>query len=317
MIRCRLVCIAMLWLSACATSPPVAQVQQVAKAFDDLGAASAPLLDDLAIAERTQGRRAALARARHHSAASDGASTSANDRCSEVTQASGAGATLVQNGFCAEDSYYFSDLADPPATAAFRRALAAVGNYTNALVILAEDRNVPAANAQLQSLAGNVGTALAIAGATSLGPALTGLASALQPVLKLAATQANREELARNVTQVAPQVAAVLDQLRASAPELFNTLTEEAMARFRTQGLTSPEIAQMEAARIEAYRAAVSSYVVLLDQYRALFQRLVDSYSAERGSITLSGLVDQSAELSAQADAWRRTFSNLRLGLKQ
>ena len=62
------------------------------------------------------------------------------------------------------DTYYYSELADPPATRVFRHALAAVGDYTILLVLLAENRNLDEAKAQIQVLAGNLGGALASSG---------------------------------------------------------------------------------------------------------------------------------------------------------
>jgi hypothetical protein len=298
--------------AGCATSAPVAEVRLVGKAFDDLNAASAPLLDDLAIAERAQGKVAADVRAKNRGGAST-ADQVGEDACATVTQVT-VGSVKVQNGFCIDDSYYYSELADPPATATFRRSLAAVESYTTVLLILAEGRNIEVAQAEVQSLAGNVGGVLELAGASGAGTALQGIAGALKPLLDVAAQHANAKELARNVKDAAPDAAKVVDQLRRAAPEVFKTLTERPLARLRTQGLTNDAVAAAEAARIEAYRAAVSNYVVLLDQYERLLERLANSYGAEGKSLTLSGLVQQSAALSAQADAWRRTYSALRMG---
>src|SRR5262245_40246022 len=119
MIRWHCLALAAL-LSACASAPPVAEVRLVARAFDDLNAASAPLLDDLALAERAQGQANAETRAKKRTSAAAGTD---GDPCPQVTEATGAGGTVIQKGFCLGDSYYYSELADPPATAAFRRAL--------------------------------------------------------------------------------------------------------------------------------------------------------------------------------------------------
>jgi hypothetical protein len=230
-------------LSACASSPPVAEVRLVARTFDDLNAASAPLLDDLALAERAQGQANAETRAKKRSGATAGAPAAGTDGdpCPQVTEATGAGGASIQKGFCLEDSYYYSELTDPPATAVFRRGLAAIGSYTEVLLILAEGRNIPAATAQLQGLAGDVGSTLELAGAGGVGASLNALSAALQPVLTLAAGRANAKELARNVKSVSPQALAVVDQLRKSAPELFNTLTEQSVRGF---GLASEEAAR-------------------------------------------------------------------------
>jgi hypothetical protein len=297
-------------LAGCSTTTPVAEVRLVGKAFQDLNAASAPLLDDLAIAERAQGKTAANVRAKKH-ANPAGGTASATDRCGDVRQVTVSNVS-VQNGFCIDDSYYYSELADPPATAAFRRSLAAIDSYTQVLLILAEGRNVEAAQAEVHSIAANVGGVLDLAGG-GVGTALTGLSSALQPLLGLAAQRSNAKELGRNVKQVSPQTIALLAELRKAAPELFKTLTERSVARMNTQGLASADVAKAEAARIDAYRTAVSNYVVLLDEYQRLLSQLVESYDTD-GTITLSSLARRSAELSAQSDVWRRTYSALRMG---
>lgn len=324
--------------AGCATNVPVAEVRLVGKAFQDLSAASALLLDDLSVAERAQGKVVADVRAKSNSRAAAAeisgggdvryvvlSAVSPNEADAERTVGNRCEAiglltvstVSVQNGFCVSDSYYYSELADPPATATFRRSLAAVDSYTNVLLILAEGRNIEAAQAEVQSLAGNVGGVLEIAGATGAGTAMQGVVGALQPLLDLAAKQSNAKELARNVRDVSPKVVVVIEQLRLAAPELFNTLAEHALANLRTAKLTQDinvKVVRIDAARIEAYRTAVSNYVVLLDQYERLLDRLVDSYDTTGKGVTLSGLVQQSAQLSAQADAWRRTYSALRMG---
>jgi hypothetical protein len=301
--------------AGCATSTPVAQVRLVGKAFEDLNGASAPLFDDLAVAERINGRKAADIRADKHTRGEKIAPEL--DRCPQVGQVQTPDESVkVQTGFCGRDSYYFSELTDPPATASFRRSIGAIQGYTNVLLILAEGRNLEAAQAEVQALSANVGNLAEIAGATGAGAALKVFTDAIQPVLDLAAKRANAKELSRMVRQVSPQALAVIGKLRETAPELFTMLTAQSLERFRSPsgGLTNKAVAEAEANRIAAYRSAVSNYVVLLDQYERLLQQLVGAYDVEGRSITLAGLVEQSAQLSAQADAWRRTYSALRMG---
>ena len=297
----------------CATSTPVAQVRLVGKAFEDLNGASAPLFDDLAVAERINGKKAALVRVDKRDKGEQIAKEL--DRCQKLALAE-ASAVQVQDGFCGEDSYYYSELADPPATAAFRRSIAAIQGYTNVLLILAEGRNLEAAQAEVQALVGNVGGVLEMAGGGAAGVALKTFTSAIQPLLDLAAKRANAKELARVVDQVSPKAEEVIAQLRITAPELFKMLTEQPLRRFSDKegGLKVKAIAEAEANRIEAYRVAVSNYVVLLDQYERLLKQLGEAYHSEGKTLTLAGLVEQSAQLSAQADAWRRTYSALRMG---
>jgi hypothetical protein len=305
--------------SGCATQPPAGEVHLVAKAFDNLNTASQPLLDELALAERAQGKSAALARAEAHGRepADAGSALPGSDRCPHILVLGGKmnGIPEVQNGFCLDDSYYYSDLADPPGTRAFRQALAAVGDYTQLLVILAEGRNLDEAKGQLVALTGNLGLALSAAGVAGAGPTLNVLLQAFNPVLDLAAKGANAKELKRLVVQESPQVEKLVDELQTQAGEFFITLTEASMARFNL-ALDKPDVAAAEAARIEAYRVAVSNYVVLLDQYGSLLGDLVKAYDQPNGAVTLASLAGRSAQLSAQADAWRRSLASLRAGLR-
>lgn len=323
---------AALLLAACMSQPPLAEVRLVVKSFNDLNSASQPMLDDLALAERAQGKKAAEIRAELRtepqptgraggakSAGGKGGRSAPPDaqRCPNIILYGGEteGIPKVQNGFCLEDSYYYSPLADPPATRAFRRALAAVGNYTELLLILAEGRNLDEARSQLETIAGNVGTALEAAGVAGLGFPLKGALHALDPLLTLAARQGNAEELKRLVRDEAPKVERLILALREFARELFRTLAEEPLERFNTQGLANMEVARAESQRIEAYRVAISNYVVLLDRYRELLKDLAVAYDSPRNPVTLARIAERSAQLSTQADAWRRSLASLRTGL--
>lgn len=296
----------------CATTLPVAEVRLVGKAFEDLNAASQPLLDDLALAEREQGRRNAVARA---GAMADGASPKTNP-CPDVVLRRGASAAVpsVQAGFCPPDAGYYSDLVDPPATRAFRRSLAAIGDYSRLLLMLAEGRNVDEANAQLHAVAWNVGLALEASGLGGASVVPPSLLEALNPLVELAARDANAAELRRLVREETPKVERLALALRDGAPALFKTLTGSALARFSTDGLANAEVARAEAQRIEGYRVAVSNYVVLLDEYALLLRELGSLYDQPRGR--LAQLAERSADLSMRADAWRRTLAGLRTGLR-
>ncbi len=310
---------AALLMTACATQAPVAEVRLVAKAFDNLNTASQPLLDELAIAERNQGISAALARAEANATApaSTVPAVPGAERCPNILVLGGKMQNVpeVQDKFCSEDSYYYSELADPPGTRAFRQALAAVGNYTQLLVVLAEGSNLDEARAQLATLTGNLGLALDAAGVAGAGPTLSALLQAFSPVLDLAAQGSNAKELKRLTVRESPKVEKLLGALRTQAGEFFTTLTEAPMARFNL-AVDKPDVEAAEAARIEAYRIAVSNYVVLLDQYGSLLGEMVKVYDHPRGAVTLASLAERSAQLSAQADAWRRSLASLRAGLR-
>lgn len=311
-LRYCLLAAAVVLAGGCANRIPLAEVQLVSKSFENLQSASQPLLDDLALAEREQGKRVAdkLARERAHGKIIE------DDPCPGVLLTGGEaeGIPALQRGFCLRDAYYYAQIGDPPATRAFRRALAAVGDYTELLLILAEGRNIAVANAQLQAVAGNLGSAIEAAGVTGAA-SIAGLTTeAFKPLIELAARDANADELRRVVREEAPKVQAVLAGLRQFAPALFDTLTEQPLARF-DDAVEDPALAQIQHQRIESYRVVVSNYVALLDDYETLLADLIAAYQRRRAT-TLASLAERSADLSARADAWRRTLAALRTGLR-
>ena len=80
------------------------------------------------------------------------------------------------------------------------------------------------------------------------------------------------------------------------------------------EGLDNPQLAQVAIDRVDGYRVAVSNYVVLLGELDRTLDSLISAFESERSSVTLATLAEQSAALTAQADALRRTFAVLRSG---
>lgn len=303
-------------LAGCASTGPLAEVGLVAQAFDNLSAASQPLLDELALAERAQGQRVALARARSNEQRASGTTAAARSRCPEIVLLAlpeSLGISPVQNGFCLEDSPYWSELGDPPATRAFRRALAAVGDYTTLLMVLAENRNVDEALGQLRVMGGNLGMALSTVGEGGVDAALATALEAFRPLLETAAQRANAQELQRLVRQESAKVQALLTALRGAARPMFNTLSSQTRQQMVDLASDSGTL-RSGAARIEGYRQSVANFVILLEQYASLLDELLLFYETP-GKPTLAALAQRSAHLSAQAEAWRRALAALHASL--
>ena len=314
--------ILLLILSGCTAYRPLAEARAAAKAFDDLEAASQPLLDDLALAERAQGREAALGRGEAHTGAAPdmpevgtAALQAASDPCP----------SLLLYGGQPEGMLTGSGRLLP-----FRQLLlfGARGSARDGLVSprpggggrVQQPRRVPRRGTRggrsqwPTAAAGGAGGFGAEGGQRRLTAGrcrVAGLATRHHPGREAG----EREGVARFVEDAAPKVERLLAALREFSPELFTTLTEASLARFNTDGLENPELARIEATRIDGYRVAVSNYVVLLDRYDALLGDLVDAYNQPHDSITLAALSERAGELSAQAGAWRRTLASLRTGL--
>jgi hypothetical protein len=301
--RCGAATLAMA-LSACATAP-VDQIKYFSQAFNTVNTVGQPLLDDLAVAERNRAQQIAARRAQ-------GLSTVGAEQCSkdDVPWQTAAGGKGFIRGFCLSDAGYFSELGDPPATAALRGGLLVIERYADVLLVLAEGRNVEDAIGQVDALGKNVSGLLAAVGATA--PPISAALSALKPLLEGAARQANATEAKRLILEGAPTVTRLIGALRQSAPEIFNALTDAPIARVLI--LDQPAAVTAEISRVEAYRVAVANYVVLLGKLQAAWDLTVAAASAPPSNGRLASLVQQTSELKADAEAARRVFAVLRAG---
>lgn len=293
------------YLAACATTAPVDQIKYFSQAFGAVNAVGQPLLDDLAMAERTQGQQIASRRAKGESQI--GAGDCPRD---QISWQGADGKPGIIRGFCLHDAAYFSDLDDPPATAQLRAALMIIDRYADLLSALSDGHSSEAALGAVDALSQNVSRLLGVAGvpAGAFGPAL----AALQPVLRAAATQANAVEARRLILDGAVHVSQLIAAMRAAAPAMFKVLIEASAKRMLL--LDETDALAVEVTRVEAYRVVVANYVVLLAKLEAAWKLTVAAANAPQGKIPLAALVQQSAALKADADAARRLFSILRSG---
>lgn len=294
-----------LCLAACATTAPVDQIKYFSQAFGAVNTVGQPLLDDLSMAERAQGRQIAVRRAR-------GESKAGIDACpsEQISWQGATGKPGIIRGFCLGDAGYFSDLDDPPATAQLRAALTIIDRYADLLSMLADGRNSAAALGDVDALGQNVSGLLGVAGVLS-GPFGTALL-ALRPILMAAAKQANAAEARRLILAGAGEVSALIEAMRQATPAMFDVLIEAPANRMLM--LDQADALAGERTRVEAYRLAVANYTVLLGKLEAAWKLTVAAANAPPGRIGLAELVQQTAALKADADAARRVFSTLRSG---
>lgn len=295
-------------VTAC-TQAPVAEIRQFSNAIEAVDTASQPLLDDLALAERQQGREIAVRRAQ-------GTTSVGADICppGQVSwQLAPDGENGFIRGFCGADVAYYSELSDPPATAAFRRGLGIIEDYGEVLVTLAEGRNVEAAVGQLDALAQNVTGLLALVpGAGQAAIALRAPLAELKPILEAAARSNASEEALRLIKSGAPAVGQLIDALQAATGPIFNTLIEAPAARLSLLDPAETTAASEELRRIEGYRVLVANYAVLLGELRKAWDATVVAADRPPSPVTLETLAARSAEIAADAEAIRRTLAAIR-----
>lgn len=298
-----------LLLQGCATAP-VDQIRYFSQAFASVNTLGQPLLDDLAIAERRQGREIAVRRAQGKSI--EGADKCPRDNFPWLESSDPKQGVIL--GFCLDDATYYSELSDPPATRMMRGSLSVIERYADVLSMLAEGRNVEGEVAEIEALAKEVGGLVALAGVAT--PALAPVLGALQPLLESAARQSSAQEARRLVLQGAPIVTRLIGALETSAPVMFRILIEQSRVKLVSEADANPTVAATDVARVEAYRVAVANYVVLLRKLQAAWDATVQAASVPANQVSVATLVRQTSELRKDAENARRVFSILRSGLQ-
>lgn len=300
--------------TACATAPPVEQVQLFNRAFVNVQAASQPLFDDLAIAERRAGRDNAVAKAQEKFS---GAEPSQTTQACREGMPGWRGDTSPQGqgfitGFCIEDAAYFSDIGDPPATRALRNGINVLTKYSELLLILAEGRNIEAARTQIQSMGTSVSGGLALVpGAQAVAAAVLPALQVLNPLIEEAAKANNLEELKRIVARAAPHFSRLTVELQSATPRLFNVLAGQSMQQATPSNLKNRPVAEALIANIDGYRRILSDYVLLLQELDLAHQELIFAVQSDSPR-TLGGLAERSERLTRTAEAMRQSFVTLR-----
>ena len=289
--------------NGCATVAPLEEVRLFHRALNAVDGASQSLLDDLAVAERRQGQDNAVTKAKKDRYEGD---------CKGILWAEPG----FIEGFCSKDAPYFAELGDPPSTHAFRQSIRLMGEYAEVLLTLAEGHNLDETSAQVHTLGDK------LAGLSNLTPVpgpvgavLTVTLGALDPILKDAAQAENVEELQHLVLSGAAHVKKLIKALRQAAPELFNTIVYQSVKEVTSpQALSTESVAEMHLGRIAVYRTAVSNYMGLLEELEQACDQLVTAFQRPRSAVSLASIAEQSAQLTAHAEAWRRVYSTLRTG---
>lgn len=294
---------ATMFLGGCATTPaPVDQIRFFSQAFVAVNTVGQPLLDEMAVAERVQGKRVAEQHAK--SAAQTppiGRGCASSDAVWALTGNPSIG---YISGYCIEDASYYSTVGDPPATRQLRGGLKVIERYADVLTMLAEGRNLDQAIGEVYALSQEVSGLLALGG---LNVALTPALQALQPVIAEVARNANAQEARRLIVIGAPKISALISALSDAAPDIFNTLLTDLR---RTADM--PSGATSAVREIESRRVLVSQYVVLLGRLQQAWDTTLAAVNDPGGS-RLADVVARTSQVRFEAEAVRRSLAVLRM----
>jgi hypothetical protein len=198
----------------------------------------------------------------------------------------------------ADEAYYYSTIAEAPATAQFRRAIRIIREYSELLRILVDGTNLESARGQALTLADAV---------ASLAPNsnFKAAVAALSPILDQLITETNVAEARRLAVEGKGPLRRLIGSLRAAAPHMLDEFLTDIQAKSST---SQEEINRRAAER----RLAISNYIVLLDRLDETFAKLMQAYEHPTNSITLTALVKASAQLEADVQASRKALAILR-----
>jgi hypothetical protein len=288
------------------------ETKQFQVAFTAVDGVGQPLLDDLAIAERLQGQEIATASAKRIAKGQQSLASHKDcpQRWTTVDRSSG-----YINGFCLPDAGYYSKIGDPPSTGVFRRALALIGQFAQALLSLADGTSASVASAQVQQLAGNAAALSGeLAGATgvgaAIGPAVGEIAKALSPLLTQVAASMTAAQERQVILDAQAKVGTLIAALRNATPALFDTLTQQTQNAIDL----ADHPAASDLARIEGYRVTLSDYAVLLGRLDQAWNQLVAAAKQPNNPVTLIAMTQTSAQIVADAAAVRQSLALLRRG---
>jgi hypothetical protein len=286
-----------LLLAGCiAAGAPPAELKALRSAYDEVRAASLPLLDELGAAER-----------RHSLAQREAAARRSGDY--RVI-----GALGFLDRFAAEDAALHATIAEPPATATLRHGLALVGGYVELLTLLAAGGDVAAARAEIGLLLAHLrAIALLMPGGEGAAAAAGRAAPVLEAVLGRALEAGNAAKLRRIVLEGGPQLRRLIAALRAAAPAMFDLIAAGAAEIAVTRGPRDPEIARAAIRSIEARRVAVANYAILLERLDDGLERLIAAVAQPADRARLAVLATSAAQLARDAVTMRRALTADRL----
>lgn len=215
--------------------------------------------------------------------------------------------------FNPDDAAYYIEGVDPPLTSAIRGSVHTLKQYNDVLTALANGEAAAAFSAKVGTLASNVTAAVTatagvvdppgVVGAAALATSINGKLVPLQGILTEFATIASRDAFRRQLLATYPTMDALLDELRAGTPVMFNVFQRSLIKPGSVVSATglSPE----GEATLEKDRQLLSTWVLMIDQTKLAMKAAVEALLNKSSDADLAALNDAAVELRMLADKAR------------
>lgn len=227
--------------------------------------------------------------------------------------------------FEVDKAAFYTDVVDPPATAAFRRSLLIVHRYNEVLHGLASGATaemlagrISAFSAAVTSTSGELATLIPAGGAAATGGvigAITAVNTAVQavrPLTQLAFGFRARGEFRQRLLGDRDKIRNILSTLKEQTPAVYDALVTQLYSR-ATEERLRPEQRTEIRQRALVTRQLLANFIILIDASSSAFETAAAAVSADDAGGSFAGVLFSSQELEAAARAARK---NLATGAK-
>ena len=285
-LRILIVVLAFLTLTAgCSTRSGVAEFITYKSVFDDSAAVSTSIIDQLAASERAIGRYARL-----------GGNTSAGKR------------------FVVADAAYFSEQADPPLAAHYRKALDVISRYNTIMLGYATGQGFDQLDAEIQALATeSAKTADLVTGTTKIAGQFTPYLGLLHEFAKLGLSARSRAVFRDKALLYHDDIVSLIETMRDGAPEVFDILADPIERDILNATISNAGTRELQAKHYKM-RILISDWVVLMNRNIEALNAV--TYAIENPSLgpNLSGTTASLLELQTTVSAVRKRLAEINGG---
>lgn len=270
-------------LAGCATRSGVAEFQAYDKVFTDSAAVTTSIIDQLAASERVLEKKRRLRR----------------------------NSLGIDPTFRAEDATIFSELADPPLAAQYRKAFGVVSRYNKIMLGYATGQGFAELEANIFGLANEASSAVAvISGSAGLAAGLTPYLGVLREIANLALEHKSRAVFRERALLYHDDIVGILQTMRDGSAQMFPNLTYSIKNEMLSAIKTKASIDKLRD-KHEQVRVLLSDWVVMMDKNISALDAVKVAIENPSLGVHLSGAAAEIADLRIMVETVRKHLAAL------
>lgn len=270
-------------LYGCVSRAGVAEFTAYKSVFDDSAAVTTAIIDQLAVSERVVERRVRL-------------------------EPNSVGIDVV---FRPDDAAIFSDLADPPLAAQYRRALALVNQYNKLMLGYATGQGFAQLESEILGFAREAGaTAEVITGSANLVQGLSPYLGVLEEMAEFALAARSRAVFRERALLYHDDIIGILETMRDGSAEIFPNLTYSIKSEIVNAVGEGRPIGPLRE-KHEKVRVLLSDWVVMMNKNISALNAVKIAVENPSLSTRLAGTTAEIIELRSVVDGVRKHLAEL------